>query len=142
MSQHTLLLVDGSSYLYRAFHAIQSLSAPDGTPSNALYGFVNMLKKLREKTPADHIACVFDAKGQTFRDELYPDYKAQRPPMPDELRVTAQTDSGIIMAIEHVDKPLWGVQFHPEFKSRPNKPHPVFLGLVQAAKEAKRMKKA
>ena len=83
----TLLLIDGSSYLYRAFHAIQSLSAPDGTPSNALYGFVNMLKKLREKTPADYIACVFDAKGQTFRDELYPDYKAHRPPMPDELRV-------------------------------------------------------
>ncbi|SFN81884.1 DNA polymerase I [Formivibrio citricus] len=83
----TLLLIDGSSYLYRAFHAIQSLSAPDGTPSNALYGFVNMLKKLREKTPADYIACVFDAKGKTFRDELYPEYKAQRPPMPDELRV-------------------------------------------------------
>lgn len=83
----TLLLIDGSSYLYRAFHAIQSLSAPDGTPSNALYGFINMLKKLREKTPADYIACVFDAKGKTFRDDLYPQYKAQRPPMPDELRV-------------------------------------------------------
>ncbi len=83
----TLLLIDGSSYLYRAFHAIQALSAPDGTPSNALYGFVNMLKKLREKTPADYIACVFDAKGKTFRDELYPAYKAHRPPMPDELRV-------------------------------------------------------
>ncbi|MBS1156992.1 MAG: polymerase [Proteobacteria bacterium] len=83
----TLLLIDGSSYLYRAFHAIQSLSAPDGTPTNALYGFINMLKKLRETTPADYIACVFDAKGKTFRDELYPQYKAQRPPMPDELRV-------------------------------------------------------
>jgi DNA polymerase-1 len=83
----TLLLIDGSSYLYRAFHAIQNLSAPDGTPTNALYGFVNMLKSLREKTPADYIACVFDAKGKTFRDELYPEYKAHRPPMPDELRV-------------------------------------------------------
>ena len=83
----TLLLIDGSSYLYRAFHAIQSLSAPDGTPTNALYGFINMLKKLRENTPADYIACVFDAKGKTFRDALYPLYKAQRPPMPDELRV-------------------------------------------------------
>ncbi|MDR3413451.1 MAG: DNA polymerase I [Formivibrio sp.] len=83
----TLLLIDGSSYLYRAFHAIQSLSAPDGTPTNALYGFINMLKKLRETTPADYIACVFDAKGKTFRDDLYPLYKAQRPPMPDELRV-------------------------------------------------------
>ncbi|MGL4996939.1 MAG: 5'-3' exonuclease, partial [Deefgea sp.] len=83
----TLLLIDGSSYLYRAFHAIRDLSAPDGTPSNAVFGFVNMLKKLRQQTPADYIACVFDAKGKTFRDDLYDQYKAQRPPMPDELRV-------------------------------------------------------
>ncbi|WP_348943628.1 DNA polymerase I [Chitinibacter sp. FCG-7] len=83
----TLLLIDGSSYLYRAFHAIRELSAPDGTPSNALFGFVNMLKKLRAQTHADYIACVFDAKGKTFRDDIYPQYKAQRPPMPDELRV-------------------------------------------------------
>ncbi len=83
----TLLLIDGSSYLYRAFHAIRDLTAPDGTPSNALYGFVNMLKKLRQQTPADYIACVFDAKGPTFRDALYDQYKAQRPSMPDELRV-------------------------------------------------------
>ncbi|WP_410499832.1 DNA polymerase I [Chitinibacter sp. S2-10] len=83
----TLLLIDGSSYLYRAFHAIRELSAPDGTPSNALFGFVNMLKKLRTQTHADYIACVFDAKGKTFRDDIYPQYKAQRPPMPDELRV-------------------------------------------------------
>ncbi|WP_028448385.1 DNA polymerase I [Chitinibacter tainanensis] len=83
----TLLLIDGSSYLYRAFHAIRELSAPDGTPSNALFGFVNMLKKLRAQTHADYIACVFDAKGKTFRDDIYPAYKAQRPPMPDELRV-------------------------------------------------------
>nr|WP_314901783.1 DNA polymerase I [uncultured Deefgea sp.] len=83
----TLLLIDGSSYLYRAFHAIRDLSAPDGTPSNAVFGFVNMLKKLRQQTPADYIACVFDAKGKTFRDDLYEQYKAQRPPMPDELRV-------------------------------------------------------
>ena len=83
----TLLLIDGSSYLYRAFHAIRELSAPDGTPSNALFGFVNMLKKLRAQTHTDYIACVFDAKGKTFRDDIYPAYKAQRPPMPDELRV-------------------------------------------------------
>ncbi|MDW5415376.1 DNA polymerase I [Iodobacter sp. CM08] len=83
----TLLLIDGSSYLYRAFHAIRDLAAPDGTPTNALYGFVNMLKKLRQQTPADYIACVFDAKGKTFRDDLYAEYKAQRPSMPDELRV-------------------------------------------------------
>ncbi|SMC21461.1 DNA polymerase I [Andreprevotia lacus DSM 23236] len=83
----TLLLIDGSSYLYRAFHAIRELSAPDGTPTNALYGVINMLKKLRTTTPADHIACVWDAKGKTFRDDIYADYKANRPPMPDELRV-------------------------------------------------------
>ena len=81
-----LLLIDGSSYLYRAFHAIRELSAPDGTPTNAIYGFVNMLRKLRQTTHADYIACVFDAKGKTFRDDIYADYKANRPPMPDELR--------------------------------------------------------
>ncbi|UXY16031.1 DNA polymerase I [Chitiniphilus purpureus] len=86
----TLLLIDGSSYLYRAFHAIRELSAPDGTPTNALYGFINMLKRLRKVTPADYVACVFDAKGKTFRDDLYPDYKANRPPMPDELRVQVE----------------------------------------------------
>ncbi|GLS02873.1 DNA polymerase I [Chitiniphilus shinanonensis] len=86
----TLLLIDGSSYLYRAFHAIRELSAPDGTPTNALYGFVNMLKRLRKGTPADYIACVFDAKGKTFRDDIYADYKANRPPMPDELRVQVE----------------------------------------------------
>ncbi|HSC81566.1 MAG TPA: 5'-3' exonuclease H3TH domain-containing protein, partial [Chitinolyticbacter sp.] len=86
----TLLLIDGSSYLYRAFHAIRELSAPDGTPTNALYGFVNMLKRLQKTTPADYIACVFDAKGKTFRDDLYAEYKANRPPMPDELRVQVE----------------------------------------------------
>ncbi len=106
----TLLLIDGSSYLYRAFHAIRELSAPDGTPSNALFGFVNMLKKLRQQTHADYIACVFDAKGKTFRDDIYPQYKAQRPPMPDELRVQiepihqAVTAFGIpILMIEGVE---------------------------------------
>ncbi|KAF0812501.1 DNA polymerase I [Andreprevotia sp. IGB-42] len=86
----TLLLIDGSSYLYRAFHAIRELSAPDGTPTNALYGVINMLKKLRSTTPADHIACIWDAKGKTFRDDIYPEYKANRPSMPDELRVQVE----------------------------------------------------
>ncbi|MDR3429766.1 DNA polymerase I [Silvimonas sp.] len=85
-----LLLIDGSSYLYRAFHAIRELSAPDGTPTNAIYGFVNMLRKLRQTTPADYIACVFDAKGKTFRDDIYVEYKANRPSMPDELRVQVE----------------------------------------------------
>ncbi len=82
----TLLLVDGSSYLYRAFHALPPLHTSSGEPTNALRGVLSMLRKLRREYPADYIACVFDAKGKTFRDDLYPDYKAHRPPMPDELR--------------------------------------------------------
>jgi len=82
----TLLLVDGSSYLYRAFHALPDLRTTAGEPTNALRGVLSMLRKLRREYPADYIACVFDAKGKTFRDDLYPQYKANRPPMPDDLR--------------------------------------------------------
>jgi len=82
----TLLLVDGSSYLYRAFHALPPLNTSAGEPTNALRGVLSMLRKLRREYPADYIACVFDAKGKTFRDDLYPQYKAHRPPMPDDLR--------------------------------------------------------
>jgi len=81
----TLLLVDGSSYLYRAFHAIRDLRSSRGEPTNAVYGVLNMLRKLHKDVPAEYSACVFDAKGKTFRDELYPEYKASRPPMPDDL---------------------------------------------------------
>jgi DNA polymerase-1 len=81
-----LLLVDGSSYLYRAYHALPDLRGPGGVPTGALHGMVAMLKKLREQVGAEHAVCVFDAKGPTFRDEWYPAYKAQRPPMPDALR--------------------------------------------------------
>ncbi len=81
----TLLLVDGSSYLYRAFHALPDLRSPQGDPTGAIYGVLNMLRKLRADHPADYSACVFDAKGKTFRDEWYPEYKAQRPPMPESL---------------------------------------------------------
>ncbi|MES2933911.1 MAG: DNA polymerase I [Pseudomonadota bacterium] len=81
----TLLLVDGSSYLYRAFHALPDLRSPDGTPTGALHGMVNMLRRLRIDFPAAYIACVFDAKGKTFRDDLYAEYKAQRASMPEDL---------------------------------------------------------
>ncbi len=81
-----LLLVDGSSYLYRAFHALPDLRNSAGEPTNAIKGVLSMLHKLRKDHAADYIACVFDAKGKTFRDDLYPDYKANRPPMPDDLR--------------------------------------------------------
>ncbi|MBO9353625.1 DNA polymerase I [Bordetella petrii] len=81
----TLLLVDGSSYLYRAFHAMPDLRNAQGEPTGALYGVVNMLRKLVADHQADYAACVFDARGKTFRDDLYPDYKSHRPPMPEDL---------------------------------------------------------
>jgi DNA polymerase-1 len=81
----TLLLVDGSSYLYRAFHALPDLRTAEGEPTGALRGFIGMLRTLRAQVPHDYCACVFDAKGKTFRDDLYPQYKAQRPPMPPDL---------------------------------------------------------
>ncbi|OYW38010.1 MAG: DNA polymerase I [Hydrogenophilales bacterium 12-61-10] len=84
--QKTLLLVDGSSYLYRAFHALPDLRNAAGEPTNAIKGVLSMLRKLQKDYAADYIACVFDAKGKTFRDDLYPDYKAHRPSMPDDLR--------------------------------------------------------
>ena len=80
-----MLLVDGSSYLYRAFHAMPDLRAPDGFPTGAVHGVAAMMKWLRERYPAEHAVCVFDAKGKTFRDDWYPEYKAHRAPMPDAL---------------------------------------------------------
>ncbi|WP_443082750.1 5'-3' exonuclease [Variovorax sp. PAMC 28711] len=86
----TLLLVDGSSYLYRAFHAMPDLRAVPGDPASpatgAIRGMINMMQALRREVRADYAACVFDAPGKTFRDDWYPDYKANRSPMPDDLR--------------------------------------------------------
>jgi len=90
MSKPTLLLVDGSSYLYRAYHAMAQLTAPDGAPTGALYGVLNMLRRLRADYMHDYCAVVFDAKGKNFRHEMFPDYKATRPPMPDDLRPQAE----------------------------------------------------
>ena len=84
-SKPTMLLVDGSSYLYRAFHAMPDLRGPQGEPTGALHGMVNMLTRLREQIKAEHAVCVFDAKGPTFRDEWYPLYKANRAAMPEDL---------------------------------------------------------
>jgi DNA polymerase I len=81
----TLVLVDGSSYLYRAFHALPDLRNKHGEPTGAIKGVLSMLEKLRKETSADYIACVFDAKGKTFRDDWYPQYKANRAPMPEDL---------------------------------------------------------
>ncbi|MFM0592057.1 DNA polymerase I [Paraburkholderia dilworthii] len=81
----TLLLVDGSSYLYRAYHAMPDLRGPEGGPTGALYGMINMLRRMRKEVTAEYSACVFDAKGKTFRDDWYADYKANRASMPDDL---------------------------------------------------------
>ena len=86
----TLLLVDGSSYLYRAYHAMAQLTAPDGAPTGAMYGVLNMLRRLRADYVHDYCAVVFDAKGKNFRHEMFADYKATRPPMPDDLRPQAE----------------------------------------------------
>ena len=92
--EQTLLLVDGSSYLYRAFHAMPDLRADpndrDSQPTGAIRGMINMLNALRKDYPdARYVACVFDASGPTFRDAIYPEYKANRAPMPDDLRSLA-----------------------------------------------------
>ena len=81
-----LVLVDGSSYLYRAFHALPPLSNSRGEATGAVYGVISMLRKLITDYAPEHIAVIFDAKGKTFRDDLYPQYKANRPPMPEDLR--------------------------------------------------------
>lgn len=85
MTTKTLLLVDGSSYLYRAYHALPDLRSPEGFPTGALHGMVAMLKRALQDVRPEHAACVFDAKGDTFRNEWYPAYKAQRAPMPEDL---------------------------------------------------------
>jgi DNA polymerase-1 len=85
MTDHTLVLVDGSSYLYRAYHALPDLRGPGGVPTGAIHGMVGMLRLLHETYPTAHAACVFDAKGKTFRDDWYPEYKAHRKAMPEDL---------------------------------------------------------
>jgi len=89
-AQRKLVLVDGSGYLYRAFHALPPLSNSRGEPTGAVLGVLNMLQKLRKEESPDLIAVVFDAPGRTFRDDLFDAYKAQRTPMPDELRAQLQ----------------------------------------------------
>lgn len=86
MAASPIVLVDGSSYLYRAFHALPPLTTSEGQPTGAIKGVLNMLKRLIRDYPGSPMAVVFDAPGKTFRDDLYAEYKAQRPPMPDDLR--------------------------------------------------------
>ena len=107
MSGADLVLVDGSSYLYRAFHALPSLSNSQGEPTGALHGVLSMINKLVREEPAARLGVVFDAPGKTFRDDLYAEYKANRPPMPDELR--AQVDP-LINAVRAMGLPLLRVE--------------------------------
>src|SRR3990167_6896315 len=96
---HPFVLVDGSSYLFRAFHALPPLVNSKGQPTGAAYGVVNMLRKLIADYKPTHMAVVFDAKGKTFRDDLYTEYKAHRPPMASELSVQIAPLFEIIRAL-------------------------------------------
>ena len=98
-TRRRLVLVDGSSYLYRAFHALPSLTNSRGKPTGAAYGMTNMLKRLEAEVAPELAAVVFDAKGKTFRDDLYPEYKANRPPMPMELRAQIDSIHAIVRAL-------------------------------------------
>ncbi|CAM2961650.1 DNA polymerase I [Vibrio neptunius] len=94
-----LILIDGSSYLYRAFHAYPGTMSNGDIPTNAVYGVVNMLRSMMRQFASERIAVVFDAKGKTFRDEMYPEYKANRPPMPDDLRCQIEPLHNVIRAM-------------------------------------------
>jgi DNA polymerase I len=97
--ENPLILIDGSSYLYRAYHAAPNFTNSDGEPTGAVYGVVNMLRSLLRQFSTEHIAVIFDAKGKTFRDDIYPEYKANRPPMPDDLRGQIEPLHAVIKAM-------------------------------------------
>ena len=99
MSDSTVVLVDGSSYLFRAYHALPPLTTSRGQPTGAVRGVINMLRKLQKDYPTSHFAVIFDAPGKTFRDDLYADYKANRPAMPDDLRAQIQPLHDFIRAL-------------------------------------------
>jgi len=103
MSARTLVLVDGSSYLYRAFHALPRLSSSKGDPTGALLGVLNMINRLLKDQPTEYFAVVFDAPGKTFRDAIFEQYKANRPPMPDELRAQVEP---LLAAVPALGLPL------------------------------------
>ena len=98
-SNHTLLVIDGSSFLYRAYHGLPDLRSPTGEPTGALYGMIAMLKRLRNIVPTEHAVCVFDAKGKTFRDDWYPEYKANRAKMPDDLVAQIEPIEAVVRAL-------------------------------------------
>ena len=93
------ILIDGSSYLYRAFHAYPGTMSNGEIPTNAVYGVVNMLRSMMRQFSSERMVVIFDAKGKTFRDEMYPQYKANRPPMPDDLRCQIEPLHNVIRAM-------------------------------------------
>ncbi|MGF1759032.1 DNA polymerase I [Photobacterium sagamiensis] len=97
--ENPLILIDGSSYLYRAYHAAPNFTNSDGEPTGAVYGVVNMLRSLLRQFSTEHVAVIFDAKGKTFRDDMYSEYKANRPPMPDDLRSQIEPLHAVIKAM-------------------------------------------
>lgn len=97
--ENPLILIDGSSYLYRAFHAYPGTMSNGDIPTNAVYGVVNMLRSMMRQFASDRMAVIFDAKGKTFRDDMYPEYKANRPPMPDDLRCQIEPLHNVIRAM-------------------------------------------
>ena len=99
MADTDLVLIDGSSYLYRAYHALPKLSNAGGEPTGALHGVLSMINKLVREQPTKHIAIVFDAPGKTFRDEMFAEYKANRPPMPEELRAQIEWIHKVVEAM-------------------------------------------
>jgi DNA polymerase-1 len=107
MSGADLVLIDGSSYLYRAFHALPNLTNSAGEPTGALHGVLNMINKLVREQPGAHVAVVFDAPGKTFRDDIFAEYKANRPPMPDDLRSQIEP---ILDAVRYMGLPLLQVE--------------------------------
>jgi DNA polymerase-1 len=107
MSDNTLVLIDGSSYLYRAFYALPRLSNSRGDPTGAVHGVLNMINKMLNEQPSEHIAVVFDAPGKTFRDEMFEEYKATREPMPDELRLQIEP---LLEAVPAMGLPLLRIE--------------------------------
>ena len=107
MSADRLVLIDGSSYLFRAYHALPKLSSSRGDPTGALLGVLNMINKLRREEPTEHVAVVFDAPGKTFRDAMFEKYKSNRPPMPDELRAQVEP---LLTAVQAMGLPLLRIE--------------------------------
>ncbi len=107
MSGERLVLIDGSSYLFRAYHALPKLSSSRGDPTGALLGVLNMINKLCREEPTEHVAVVFDAPGKTFRDAMFEKYKSNRPPMPDELRAQVEP---LLTAVQAMGLPLLRIE--------------------------------